>query len=284
MSSRTPDSACQPVTSARFPDSPLVRCDIEGAVATVWLNRPDKHNGLNGDMFAELVAVAARLRRNRHVRVVILAGMGDSFCAGLDFRAVQSDRWLIPKLFLKWPWQRDNLAQRLTMCWRRLPVPVIAVLHGNCLGGGLQLALAADFRLAARSSRLALMEIRWGLVPDMGALVTLSRLVREDVARELAMTGRVVDADEALQLGLVTRVCADPLHDARELAAQLAAQSPDAVVAAKAMFNRGWTSAEWWALWRERWTQLRLLGRYNQQLAVRKGLGKDDAETPFRDR
>lgn len=261
-----------------------VRCEIDNGIATVWLDRADKHNGLNSHMFAQLVATARQLQRNRSIRVVILAGKGESFCAGLDFKAVQQDRWMIPRLFLKWPWQRDNLAQRVAMCWRRLPVPVIAAVHGNCFGGGLQIALAADFRLAAPDCQLSVMEIRWGLVPDMSGLVTLSRLVREDVARELAMTGRVVAADEAARLGLVTRVCDDPMTEARELAKQIVTKSPHAIVAVKSLFNRGWKAGEWRALWRERWTQMRLLGRYNQRLAVRNGLRRDGKPEPYRDR
>jgi enoyl-CoA hydratase/carnithine racemase len=262
-----------------------VVCEIKGSIATVWLNRPDKLNGLDWLMFEQLTQAAKDLQKNHEIRAVILAAKGDSFCAGLDFRAVQQDKGLIRRLFLKWPWQSDNMAQRVAMCWRRLPVPVIAVVQGNCFGGGLQIALAADFRMAAADARLSVMEIKWGLVPEMSGLVTLSRLVREDVARELAMTGRIVSAQESQQLGLLTHVCDDPMLAAQQLAEQIAARSPDAIVAVKRLFNTGWKSPQWLALWRERWTQLWLLGRYNQRVAVRNGMAKDgQALQPYRNR
>ncbi len=261
-----------------------IQCQIEGPIAIVWLNRPDKFNGLDLAMFQEMVATARKLKGNKAIRAVILAGRGDAFCAGLDFKAVQRSPAMVLKLFLKWPWGKTNLAQKIAQCWRDLPVPVIAALHGPCFGGGLQIALACDFRIAAPDTRLSIMEMKWGLIPDMSAMVSLSRLTRLDIAQELTMTGRQFSAQEALDYGLVTRLAHDPLADAMDLAQAIARQSPDAVVAAKYLFAKTWKKDSWAALRWERWVQARLLGRHNQKVAMKNGLKKDGQPLPFKDR
>ncbi len=262
-----------------------VVCEIRGHIAWVWLNRPEKLNGLDMAMFKEMVATAKALRKNRSVRAVILAARGESFCAGLDFKAVAKDPMMIPKVFLKWPWTKQNLAQEIAHCWRDLPVPVICAIHGNCFGGGMQIALACDYRIATPDANLSIMEMKWGLIPDMSGMATLSRLTRVDIAQELTMTGRQFPATEGYEYGLISKLAADPLAEAEKLAEVIASKSPDAIAATKYLFKKTWKADTWKALRWERWVQARLLGRKNQKIAMANGLaGKDKEPKPFRDR
>lgn len=261
-----------------------VRCEIKEHIAYVTLNRPDKLNGLDLPMFRQLIATAKRLRKDRSVRCVILSGAGSSFCAGLDFQAVKKNPSMVAKLFLKWPWTKHNQAQQIAHCWRDLPIPVISVIHGNCFGGGLQIALATDYRIATPDANLCIMEMKWGLIPDMSGMVTLSRLTRVDIAQELTMTGRQFSAEAGYDYGLISQLADDPMAAATALAETICAQSPDAVAAAKVLFRETWKADTWTALRRERWVQMRLLGRKNQKIAMRNGLQADKAPKPFADR
>ena len=162
------------------------------------------------------------------------------------------------------------------MGWRRLPVPVIAVVHGSCFGAGLQLALGADLRIAAPDARLSVMESKWGLVPDMGGAALLRELLPIDVAKELTFTGRIVDAGTAHALGLVTHVADDPLARARELIAEMLQRSPDALAAGKRLLQAAWHADESDALAAERSWQWRVIGRRNQRIAVARNSGKPD--------
>src|SRR5437764_7462301 len=209
---------------------------VEDHVAVVTLNRPDKHNALDGPMFEGIVEAAGELAQMRNVRAVVLHGAGPSFCSGLDVSAFAS----IDDILAREEGRRSNLAQRACTDWIDVPAPVIAAIHGTCFGGGLQIALGADIRVAAPDARLSVMESKWGLVPDMGITSTLPRLVRIDVAKELTYTGRVVSGSEAAALGLVTRVAEDPLAAAVELAREIAGRSPDAVRAAKRLYDTSW--------------------------------------------
>lgn len=256
--------------------------EIRDHVAWVWLNRPEKHNGLDMAFFTDMVATAKAISKNKAIRCVVLAGKGPSFCAGLDFQAVSKQPSMVAKVFLKWPWRKQNLAQKIAHCWRDLPVPVIIALHGNCFGGGMQIALAGDYRIAHPETRLAILEMKWGLIPDMSGMVTLSRLTRIDIAQELTMTGRQFTAQEALSYGLVSRIADDPFVAAEELAQSIAQQSPDAIAATKYLFKKTWKADTWRALRWERWVQMRLLGRKNQRIAMKNGLaGKDKPKMPF---
>ena len=163
-------------------DRSRVLLEVKNQIAYVTLNRPDKHNALDRLMFVALVNAAKAIRKNRGIRCVILKGGGPSFCAGLDFKAVAKSPSMVPRFFAKLPWRKDNMFQRAAHIWRDLPVPVIAVVHGNCLGGGLQIILACDYRIATPDAQLSIMEMKWGLIPDMSAMVTLSRLTRVDIA------------------------------------------------------------------------------------------------------
>jgi enoyl-CoA hydratase/carnithine racemase len=171
-----------------------------------------------------------------------------------------------------------NFAQRVTYDWALVPAPVIAAIHGNCFGGGLQIALGADIRITAPDAKLSIMEIKWGLVPDMGITQTLPRLVRIDIAKELTFTGRIVSGSEALELGLVTRTDADPLPAALALAEQIAQKSPDAVRAAKRLYDEAWMSDDTAAaLVLESELQTALIGKPNQIAAVVAGMSGEPA-------
>ena len=262
--------------------SERVTTEIENQIATVTLNRPDKHNGLDMPMLHELIAAGRRIRKDRDIRVVIMKGNGPSFCAGLDFGSAAKKPAGIARAFLKAPLAERNAFQEMCWVWRELPLPVIAVVHGNCFGGGLQLALAADFRLASADARLSVMEIKWGLIPDLTGTKTLAELLRMDQVKELAMTGRIVDADESLRLGLLTRLCDDPLAEAAEMATLLASKSPDALAGIKQVIQENWNEDDSGALARERRIQARILTRKNQRIAMQANF---KGETPkFRPR
>jgi len=214
-----------------------VRVEIQDGVAEVSLDRPEKHNGLDVAMIDALIAAAEAIAANPSVRVVVLYGQGPSFCAGLDFPAFMANAAeLIPHLMDE-KFGPANRAQYVSWAWQALKVPVVAALHGHVYGGGLQIALGADIRLVHPGAKLSVMEIKWGLIPDMGFTQTVLRHVRPDIAKELAFTGRKVDAEEAARVGLCTRVEADPLAAARALAREIVGRSPDAVQADKRLVN-----------------------------------------------
>jgi enoyl-CoA hydratase/carnithine racemase len=219
-----------------------VSCTVTGGVADVSLNRPDKHNALDPAMFDALVATGLRLREDTAVRAVVLSGAGRSFCAGLDFASFQamtssdgsSEELRRPEQPLGPARARG---QQAAYVWTALPVPVIAAVHGVAFGGGLQIALGADIRIVAPDARLSVMEIRWGLVPDMTGTQLLPELLGRDVAKELTFTGREVNGYEAAALGLATKAAGQPRAAALELAAEIATKSPDAVRRAKGLLE-----------------------------------------------
>jgi enoyl-CoA hydratase/carnithine racemase len=207
------------------------------------------------------------------LRAVVLHGQGRAFCAGLDMgnfaKMAQGDALssladLVPRTH-----GLANHAQQVAWQWRELPVPVVAALQGVAFGGGLQVALGADMRYAAPDTRVSVLEIQWGLVPDMAGMALLRELVRADVARELVYSGRILQADEACQLGLITAVHADPLAQARAFAAQVAARNPDAVRADKRLLNACTDADEAALLLAESVAQQAILGSPNQREAVR---------------
>jgi enoyl-CoA hydratase/carnithine racemase len=255
-----------------------VRIEVADHVATVSLVRSDKHNALDRAMFEAIIGAAERLAGESGLRAVILHGEGPSFCSGIDLASLISTDAGIDAIVAPLRDEPPNWFQRTAYEWLRLPVPVIAAVHGNCLGGGLQIALAADVRIAAPDARLSVMEVKWGLIPDMSITRTLPRLVGIDVAKELTYTGRVVSGAEAHQLGLVTRLADDPPASARELAAEIASKSPDAVRGAKRLFNASWTGLADETLALEAEIQQSLIGSPNQLAAVAAGLHKQPAE------
>ena len=242
-------------------------------VATVTMARPDKHNALDQAMFEGLMNAAAQLAEDTSVRAVVLHGEGKSFCSGLDIASFMSGRGGTGILLDRDSDRLANFAQRVSYDWSLVPAPVIAAIHGNCFGGGLQIALGADIRIAAPEAKLSVMEIKWGLVPDMGITQTLPRLVPIDVAKELTFTGRIVSGSDALALGLVTRNSDDPLASALALGDEIVQKSPDAVRAAKRLYDQTWVSDDAAAaLRRESELQAGLIGQPNQLAAVVAGM------------
>ncbi len=203
-----------------------VNVEIAAHVATVTLTRPDKHNALDVAMFDQINGAADRVAAEPGVRAVVLCGEGPSFCSGLDVVSIMAAGNGLDGLVERVRGEVPNWFQRVAHAWIELPMPVIAAVHGTCFGGGLQIALGADIRIAAPDARLSVMEVKWGLVPDMSITRTLPRLVSIDVAKELTFTGRVFDGTEAAQLGVVTRLADDPLAAAQALAAEIAGALP----------------------------------------------------------
>ncbi len=272
------------VNDSKIMTSSRVNFNVEQQVAYVTLNRADKHNGLDKQMIIDLVQAAKRINKDRSIRCVILQGAGASFCSGLDFSYVAKNPSIIAKFFVKFPWQKDNMFQRVAHVWRDLSVPVIAVVHGNCFGAGMQIILGCDYRIATPNANLSILEMKWGLIPDMSGMVTLSRLTRVDIAQELTMTGRFFSGIEAEQYGLVSKVSETPLIEAQALADIICQKSPDAIAATKYLFKKTWKKETRMALLWERITQLRLLGRKNQRIAMTNGLAKNKKPKPFIDR
>ncbi len=258
-----------------------VSVTIEGGVADVRLDRPDKINALDPAMFEALVSTGESLKQDGSVRAVVLSGEGRGFCAGLDFSSFQAmasagdgagdggaggDGGTAS--IGRTDGRMTHLGQQAAWVWTELAVPVVAAVHGPCLGGGLQIALGADLRIVSPDARLSVLEVRWGLTPDMTATVTLPRLVGLDVAKELTWTGRTVSGEEAVALGLATRLADDPRAAALELARELAAKSPHAVRGAKALFDIGSNRTLAEQLAEERRTIASLIGSPNQVEAV----------------
>jgi enoyl-CoA hydratase/carnithine racemase len=255
-----------------------VQVEVADHVATVTLTRGDKHNALDVAMFEQIISAGERVANEPGVRAVVLHGQGPSFCSGLDVMSIMSAGNGVQGLVDRVRGEVPNWFQRAAHVWLEVPVPVIAAVHGTCFGGGLQIALAADIRIAAPDARLSVMEIKWGLIPDMSITRTLPRLVPIDVAKELTYTGRVFDGTEGARLGVVTRVADDPLAAARELAAAIAGRSPDAVRAAKRLYDESWTGPAHQTLALEASLQLGLVGSPNQLAAVAAGFTKEPAE------
>lgn len=250
----------------------LVTIDIQDHIADVRLNRPDKMNALSWDMFEAITAAARQLAQDKSIRAVVLSGEGRSFCAGLDL-ANFADPSLAEDPFGPdrggfWP----NYYQQPCYLWKSVPVPVICALHGVAYGGGIQIALGADIRIAHPETKLSVMEIKWGIIPDMSASQTLRDLVRLDVAKELTFTGRVVEAEEARELGLVTSLNDKPLEAAMEMARNIAGRNPDAICSAKYLLENTGHGDDIEGLGMEEKLQARLLGTPNQMEAIMSGM------------
>jgi len=252
---------------------------INDGIADVRLNRADKRNALDPAMFDAIARAGKDLVTNKDVRAVVLSGNGASFCAGLDFGSFQamadSGEKSKPKpeadkqnAGVMEPGAITHLAQQICWVWQEVPVPVIAAIQGHALGGGMQLALGADIRVAHPTTQLSMREVHWGLIPDMTGTLMLSRLVRDDVVKDLVFSARVISGTEAHELGVVTRVSDSPLEVAMQIAKEIAGRSPDAVRGAKALINRlsNAGAAEHFA--EERRIIYSLIGKPNQVEAV----------------
>ena len=260
-----------------------VSVTVTDGVADVRLTRPDKINALDTAMFAAIVDAGESLKSDRSVRAVVLSGEGRGFCAGLDFSSFQAMAGQSPVLTADAgadapaPAVRSitdvegritHLGQQAAYVWQELEVPVIAAVHGVALGGGAQIALGADLRIVAPDARISILEIRWGLIPDMTGTAMLPLLVGLDVAKELALTGRMVSGEEAVRIGLATRLSDTPLDDALALAREIAGKSPHAIRGVKRLLNAspGRPVADQFA--DERTTIGSLIGSKNQVEAV----------------
>ncbi|MDP2562027.1 crotonase/enoyl-CoA hydratase family protein [Psychrobium sp. 1_MG-2023] len=261
-----------------------VKVEYREKIAIVSLNRGEKYNALDMAMFEAITKTINELKLNRAIRAVILRGEGKGFCAGLDMLSVMKKPLNVPKLLKKEQGNLSNLAQDVGYLWRSVPVPVIAVTHGSCFGGGMQIALGADFRYSTPDCRFSIMEAKWGLIPDMSLSVTLRELTRIDVAKELTMSGRVFEASEALELGLISKISDDPFQEALAFAHSLTKRSPDAVMYAKSLFNETWLSDEASALDCETRYQKRLLGRWNHLVATSRNFFKSPLGYKKRDK
>ena len=261
-----------------------IEVSIINNIAYVSLNRADKHNALDINMFYAMREIIKRLKQDRTIRTVIVTGKGEDFCTGLDIKSVMASAKAPLALLFKWlPWQA-NLAQYVATGWRDIPVPVIMVIHGRCWGGGLQIALGGDFRIATPEASFSIMESRWGLIPDMGGTLALKELLRLDIAKELAMTGDVIDGSTALQHGLVTHIDAEPYEKALQMANLIARQSPDAIVATKKLYNKSWWSKTGLILLRESYYQVKILLGKNRAIKTYNQINPSEKARPFSNR
>jgi len=257
-----------------------VLSQIEDGIATVTLNRPAKKNAMSFDMMRALVETGKSLAATQGLQAVILTGADHCFCAGIDLQSLMS---MAPRMdeirdkILNPPeGEVANEFQAPVTLWSTLPVPVIAALEGVAYGAGAQLALGADFRIAAPDARFSIMEAKWGLIPDMGISQSLPKLMRADIAMELIMTGRVLGAAEAQNIGLITKLSDDPLAEAMTLARTLCTKSPDALAAAKKLVNGTWGCGEA-GLRLEAELQAAIIGQPNQMEMVMAAMGKREA-------
>lgn len=262
-------------------NSERVRIEVERGRATVVMTRGDKHNGVDPPLLRGMLAAQRSLKKRHDVRVVIVRGEGPSFCAGIDAKAFFAPSLKSALFASQLFWPVRNWFQSWSMGFRELGVPVLAAVHGNCFGAGIQLALGADIRFATPDSKISIMEARLGLVPDMGGPTLLRELVPLDVAKELTFTGRVLSGSEAHALGLITHLAEDPVAAANTLADEISARSPDAVAAGKFLLQRAWGASEHGALALERRYQLRVFGRDNQRRALASTQRRDAPPPPF---
>ena len=211
--------------------------EIKEHIAIVTFNRPDKMNALDKIQLEAIIDTAAKLDANPEVRVVILRGAGRAFCAGLDVMAMQTDSSLMDNSLLPRDYGITNIWQQTVWAWRQLQVPVIAAVHGVAVGGGLQIMLAADIKYITADTRLSVLEMKWGLIPDMAGTQLMRHSVRDDIIRELTYTNRMFSGDEAVKYGFATHISEDPFSDAMALAEVIAAKSPSAIVMAKRVLN-----------------------------------------------
>ncbi len=258
---------------------PRVTITYENHIAHVRLTRAEKMNAVDQDMIDAVIAAGQEVAAS-DARAVVISGEGRAFCAGIDIQglagSVGSDPEgrLVPRTH---GYGTTNQWQEVAMVWTRVPVPVIAALHGAVFGAGCQLALGADIRIAGPDLQMAVMEMKWGIVPDMGGMVLLPRLVREDVARRLTYTATPVDADQALAWGLVTELADDPLAAAMALAGEIAGKSPSAMRTAKALITQSYGAHDAQVLMAESVEQAKLIGKPHQMEVVAAAMQKRTA-------
>lgn len=258
--------------------SDRVIIDVNNHVANVRLNRAHKHNAIDMEMFEALAAAADAVAADASVRAVVLGAEGANFCAGIDMGMFGAKIDFHSMLDAPAGASPANVFQRAAYAWRELPMPVICALHGIVYGGGLQIALGADIRYAAPGSRLSIMEIKWGIIPDMSMTTTLRHIMPVDKVKELTYSGAVFDAEDALRYGMITAIHEDPLAAANDLAGVIASKSPDAIRAAKQLVNSAWELPEADALRLEATLQKALIGSPNQLESVMANMQKRQAK------
>lgn len=241
-----------------------VSLSITDHIADVRLTRADKLNALDGDMFAAISEAIDWLAVQKAVRAVVLSGEGRGFCAGLDVQAMMSGGVGGGKPLVERTHGDANFAQAVAWGWRTLPMPVIAAVHGVCFGGGFQIMSGADIRVATADARMAIMEMKWGIVPDMAGYALWKGLVRDDILRELTYTNREFSGADAVRLGFVSHTAGDPHTAAMDLARTIAGKNPHAIRAAKSLFNANWDSSDTEILLAESAAQDALLRTPNQ--------------------
>lgn len=227
-----------------IPESTVVSVEIDGHVATVWLDRPDQRNAFAQDFWADLPQVMAALGARNDVRAIVIAARGPAFTVGIDLKAfgadlMGDDSGVASRMAL---YHRVKQLQKTFTSIADNPKPVIAAVHGYCLGAGIDLITACDVRFAAADAVFSVRETRIGMVADVGTIQRLPSIINPGAVADLVFSGRDFDADEALNLGLVTRIAADAesvQREAFELAAQIAANSPLAVQGSKAVLSAG---------------------------------------------
>ncbi len=253
-----------------------IRIDFDDQIAHVVLTRAEKKNAMDDEMIDALIAAGAEIAGSG-VRAVILSGEGDCFCAGIDVSGLTKiigqdiEALILPRTH---GGGTTNRWQEVTMVWKRLDIPVIAALHGVVFGAGMQLALGADIRIASPDTKLAVMEMKWGLIPDMGGMVLLPRLLREDVLKRLIYTAEPVSAAQAADWGLITEVHDDPIGAAQALAENIAQKGPNAIKAAKALCETAYTVSAEDVLIAEAQMQVSLLGQPEQMEVISAQFGK----------
>jgi enoyl-CoA hydratase/carnithine racemase len=272
--------AADPETRPAADDSVTYRVEKTpfGPIAHVQLNRPDKHNGLTLPLLAGLTRAARQAAKDRTLRAVIISGAGKSFSAGLDFASLQGKEKSIYRNFIPNLVKGSNGFQDPAWEWRRVPVPVIAVVHGHCYGGGLQIAMGADFRFATPDADFSVLEAKWGLIPDMSASAALAQLTTIDIAKRLTMTGEMFSADHAKEIGLVTGVAEDPMAEAMILIEKIASRSPDSVASTKSLLEKTWSRSPRFSFPVEQVLQLRLLRGKNHAIARKAGMKRTTPE------
>ncbi|MEP7222549.1 MAG: crotonase/enoyl-CoA hydratase family protein [Novosphingobium sp.] len=264
-------------TPAPGPDAQRVSLTADdNGIAHLRLTRGDKLNALDPAMIAALLDAGRALAEMSGLRCVVLSGEGRGFCAGLDMASMAGGLSGQPPL-TECTHGNANRFQQLALQFRKLPVPVIAAVHGVCLGGGLQIAAGADIRVIDPAARLSVLEMKWGLVPDMGGFALWRGVVREDVLRAMTYTNRQFSGAEALAMGFATFAHADPLAHAMELAAEIAGKSPSAIRTAKTLFAHAADASLDQILAAERNAQQGLMGGTDQIEAVRSQLERRPA-------
>lgn len=245
-----------------------IELEYQDGIAIVRLNRPEKRNAMSFSLLKDLVKTAEQLQKNRQIRAVIVTGEAQVFSAGIDLADLNNSK---NRAFATWELIKpgQSLFQKAFLIWQQLPVPVIAAIEGYCFGAGMQLALAADIRIAHPNTQMSIMESRWGLVPDMGLSRSLSGLIPLDLAKELTLTARIFDGQYAKDIGLVTHLSEQPLQQAKQLAQEICSRSPDAIYAAKRVLD-AMQHAPHKALRLEKIWQLKLLLGKNSRLARQK--------------